>query len=151
MIGLPPCLTPARSTRDAGAREKGGDLPDSHFSVGVRVHKRAAVVTVTGELDLASSQVFEEAMAEALGAGTELVVIELGDLEFIDMSGLRVMLDAHDRIERDGKRLMLVNVGQAMMRLLRITGLTHLFELVDNSGIPDELDEPPEEIWHRKA
>jgi anti-anti-sigma factor len=106
---------------------------------------------VVGELDLASSPLFEQAMSEALGAGTELIVIELGGLEFIDMSGLRVMLEAHDLIEREGKRLMLVNVGDAMLRLLRITGLRHLFELVDNSGVPEELDEPPEEIWHRKA
>jgi anti-anti-sigma factor len=117
----------------------------------VRVHKRATVVAVTGELDLASSQLFEHAVSEALGAGTELVVIDLGELEFIDMSGLRVMLDGHDQIEREGKRLMLVNVGDAMMRLLRITGLTHLFELADNSNMPAELDEPSAEIWHRNA
>lgn len=94
---------------------------------------------------------FEHALGEALDAGTELVVIELGGLEFVDMSGLRVMLDAQTRIEQEGKRLMLVNVGDAMLRLLRITGLHSLFELVDNSEMPDELDEPPEEIWHRNA
>lgn len=94
---------------------------------------------------------FEHALGEALDAGTELVVIELGGLEFVDMSGLRVMLDGQTRIEQEGKRLMLVNVGDAMLRLLRITGLHSLFELVDNSEMPDEFHEPPEEIWHRNA
>jgi anti-sigma B factor antagonist len=79
------------------------------------------VVTVAGELDVASSKELEQELVR-LGA-EEVVVIELGQLTFIDSTGLGVLVRAHQRALEAGHRLALVRGNGQVNRLLSLTGL----------------------------
>ena len=54
---------------------------------------------VRGELDLATAPQLEEALVSAIEAGDE-VVLDLRELEFMDSSGVRVLVVAHTREQR---------------------------------------------------
>ena len=108
----------------------------SHFRVEVRNADATAVITVSGELDLASSPALEEELERVAQSDAELVVVDLRHLEFMDSTGLSVLVRAHQRAEENGRRLGLVNGSQQVQRLLTLTGVADRLTLTD---VPEEL------------
>ncbi len=94
------------------------------------------MISVSGELDLASSPALEEELGRVAASGTELVIVDLRELEFMDSTGLSVLVKAHQRAEEQGKRFGLVNGSQQVQRLLSLTGVAERLTLVD---APEEL------------
>jgi len=81
----------------------------------------ATVVTVTGELDIASAPELESTLA--MLTGRPLVVIDLRALEFVDSTGLGVFVRAHHRAVEQGHRIGLVHASGQVEKLLSLTGL----------------------------
>ena len=61
--------------------------------------------------------------------GRRVSVIDLGDVFFIDSSGLRSLLGASRRARTRGATVVLRNVGSEVLRLLEITGTTEHFSI----------------------
>jgi anti-sigma B factor antagonist len=108
----------------------------SQFRVDVRTEGQAAVIVVRGELDLASSPALEEQLEQLWGSETKLLVIDLRELEFMDSTGLSIIVNAHQRLAEDGRELSLVRGPQQVQRLLDLTGVAERLRLVDS---PEEL------------
>lgn len=51
------------------------------------------------------------------------VVIDMADVEFVDSSGLRVLIEAHQAAEARGGSVTLANPSGAVVRLLQISGV----------------------------
>jgi anti-anti-sigma factor len=83
-------------------------------------------VSVAGELDAASAGELEEALSEAVSAGT-MIELDLGEVSFIDSSGLRALLVAQQAATDAGGSLVLVATTPAVDRLLELTGLNETF------------------------
>jgi anti-sigma B factor antagonist len=114
----------------------------SHFRVDVRGTGAATVIAVSGELDLASSPTLEEELERVAGSDAPLMIVDLRDLEFMDSTGLSVLVRAHQRASELGKRFGLVNGSPQVQRLLSLTGLAERLTMAD---APEELlDEGPE-------
>ncbi len=76
---------------------------------------------VRGELDLATAPQLEEALVSAIDEGRE-VVLDLRELEFMDSSGVRVLVVAHTR--GDGRfSLIAARPTSPVTKILRIAGL----------------------------
>jgi anti-anti-sigma factor len=90
------------------------------------------VVEVRGELDLATASQLEDAVLPSVRDGRE-TIIDLRDLEFMDSTGVRVVVAAHLAAEEHGARLALVRArpGTAVHRVLEISGLEGVLEIVD--------------------
>ena len=108
----------------------------SHFRVEVRNADATTVISVSGELDLASSPALEEELERVAQSDAQLVVVDLRSLEFMDSTGLSVLVRAHQRAEENGRRLGLVNGSQQVQRLLTLTGVADRLTLTD---VPEEL------------
>ena len=106
------------------------------FRVEVRTEGRAAVVVVRGELDLATSPELEESLRRIWDSGNEQLVIDLRELEFMDSTGLSIIVKAHQRLSEEGRRLCLVRGSQQVQRLLDLTGVSERLELIDS---PEEI------------
>lgn len=94
----------------------------------------AAWLTVGGELDLAVAPYLASRLEDAL-ASARLVVIDLRPLTFMDSSGLSVLVAAHQRALRSGRRLVLVRGPEHVTRRLAISGLLSRFEIADLPAI----------------
>lgn len=94
------------------------------------------MLAVSGEVDLASSPALEEALQEADGAESSVVVLDLREVEFMDSAGLAVVVKAHQRARRAGKRFGLVNRSPQVRRLLSLTGMD---ERMTMAQTPEEL------------
>lgn len=99
-------------------------LVQSHFRVEAHSDGGARVLAVSGELDLAAASSLEEELDRALSSGSQRIVVDLKSLEFIDSTGLSVLVRAHQRAQESGLELGLVNPGAQVERLLSLTGLT---------------------------
>ena len=88
--------------------------------------RRVCVLTLEGEYDLVGKNDLREALLKACEA-ERLVLVDLGDVTFIDSSGVGIIVGAHKRCTSEGKQLLLVNVRGAPLRVLRMLGLQHLF------------------------
>jgi anti-anti-sigma factor len=78
------------------------------------------VVAVSGELDVATSQVLEHELAKL---HAENVVVDLRGLTFIDSTGLGVLMRTHQLASQAGRRFGLVRGNGQVDRLLTLSGL----------------------------
>jgi anti-sigma B factor antagonist len=85
------------------------------------------VIVVHGDIDVAGGPILEAAIREREIDGP--VVIDLGDVYFIDSSGLRSLLGASRRARDLGTTVTLRRVGSEVLRLLQITGTTEHFSI----------------------
>jgi anti-sigma B factor antagonist len=108
------------------------------LDVGRVDHPCGAVLTLGGELDLATAPVLQRWLDPAMG-GTATVVINLARLRFIDSSGLRLLVQADRRLRDSGGRLVLVRGPRAVHRVFELTRLDSHFEFCDSASSA-ELD-----------
>jgi anti-anti-sigma factor len=91
------------------------------------------MIQLSGELDLANAQAFEAALAEALGDGQGHVIVDMSELDFIDSTGIALLVTAigHDG---DGSRLRFVNSqATAVTKVLEMTGVADRLPFVEAS------------------
>ena len=92
----------------------------------------AVRVAVSGELDLSSALVFEEELRRIEeGSRQSLLVLDLSSLKFMDSTGLRLILSAHSRAINRGRRRAIVQGGDAVRRIFRLTGVLDRLNFVD--------------------
>lgn len=95
---------------------------EAEFRLVVTHHERRTVVELQGEMDLATADEVRRALAAQHGP----VLVDLRELSFIDVAGLRVLLEADARSRSDG----------ANLRFVRGASVRRVFEL---AGLPDQL------------
>lgn len=108
----------------------------SHFNFETRAEADAMILTLAGELDLAASPSLEEGLNRALGSDASLVLVDLRELDFMDSTGLSVLVRAHQTAEQNNRRFVLVNGSHQVQRLLSLTGIAGRMTLVES---PDEV------------
>ena len=82
-----------------------------------------ALVSVSGELDLYSSERLQEAIDEAASVGADTVLLDLSGVGFIDSTALGVIVQETKRLEGRGVALTLVTDDPRTLRVLEVTGL----------------------------
>jgi anti-anti-sigma factor len=80
-------------------------------------------VQISGELDLAVAEHLNEALQRAI-AEAEVVLVGLEACEFIDSSGIAVVLRAQGQLVEQGGRLGVYGPRSQVLRVLSMTGLT---------------------------
>ena len=90
-----------------------------------------ATLRLRGELDLASARQLEGSFAAIDEQGPSRVTIDLGELAFIDSSGLRALLLADARAGERGYELVLLPGQEPVQRVFEMTGALNVlrFEL----------------------
>jgi anti-sigma B factor antagonist len=92
----------------------------------IEVLERAdrVILELGGELDLANAARLQSAIDNTAAAAKPLIVLDLERLEFIDSSGLRVILAGAERARARGQRFALTPASEQVERLLEVTGAT---------------------------
>ncbi len=91
-----------------------------------------AVVTVRGELDLATAPTVLTEVLGTLAPPVTDVVVDLRDVSFLDSSGLGALIAAYRGCVECGTTLTLESVPNHARRVIEITGVAELFGLAPN-------------------
>jgi len=94
-------------------------------------------IEVAGELDLAVSDDLRRALERAVDRG-EHVLLDLTDCDFIDSSGLAVLVHGHGALRAGGRELLLSGVAGQVLRMLTVTGLTGQIRSAEAPASPRE-------------
>jgi anti-sigma B factor antagonist len=87
----------------------------------------AVVLLVSGDLDIASEQDLLGRATALLDAGAALLDVDLGEVTFLDSSGLGALVRARQLAHERGRELRLASVPRSVARILELTGLADLF------------------------
>lgn len=104
-----------------------GLLPPGRLATSSAPRGNRILVTVRGELDLASGDALRDRLAEALAASGGGLTLDLSGLGFCDCAGLNVLLELRRRALSQGKTVVLQAAGPAVDRLLGLIGAQDLF------------------------
>ena len=99
----------------------------ARFSEDVHADGRC-VVRTAGDLDLAAVEEFTKVVRASLDRCTA-VELDLGEVTFIDSSGLGALVRLRKEADRKDSSLHLIEVSAATNRLLQLTGLTGHFDI----------------------
>jgi anti-sigma B factor antagonist len=94
-----------------------------------------AVLHAEGDVDLASADAMKVALAGALEQSST-VVVDLGDVGFIDSTGLSALIWGHGQAQEAGGSLRLRRPTPMLRRLLEITALESVLVTEDSDDSP---------------
>ena len=113
-----------------------GDGLRKHPVLGVDTVGDARVVRLGGELDLYNAAQVRSALADACAQFPERIVVDLGEVEFIDSTALGVLIEARTKLE-NRRGFLLASPALETRRALEISGLDRHFSVHDT--VPEAL------------
>jgi anti-anti-sigma factor len=93
---------------------------------------RSARLALHGQFDIACADDARRALQQLLSRDLDAVVLDLSGLDFMDSTGVRFLVDGRDAALERGVKLSLLHGGDPVHRVLRVSGVTALFESEDN-------------------
>lgn len=99
--------------------------------IGLEVSDRDGwtVLTVTGEVDVATAPRLREQLIRLVSDERYRIVVDLGAVDFIDSTGLGVLIGALKRVRSHDGDLMLICSEPRVLRVFEITGLDRVFTI----------------------
>jgi anti-anti-sigma factor len=97
------------------------------FDLAVIPDRSSVLVRLEGELDLATAPRLAEAVQELREVGWDAIVLDLAAAEFVDSTGLRLLVEIQAQARRENWRFELQGECGAFDRLLCVTGLRDWF------------------------
>ena len=110
-----------------------------------------AVLRVTGEIDVYTAPELRQQVIKLAESGALHVVADLHSVDFLDSSGLGVLVGGLKRVRAHDGAIDLVCTQGRILRIFRITGLSNVFSIYDSveaavaagPGTPPALDDVP--------
>ncbi len=99
------------------------------FSVSVTMVDGGVTVRVTGDLDCYTAPQLRAALLALVEDGTQHVTLDIGDSQFVDSTGLSVLVGGLKRFRDQGGNMVLKAPTPATRKLFEITGLHTVFDL----------------------
>jgi anti-anti-sigma factor len=84
---------------------------------------RKARLVLGGELDMSARFQAEQALDELLSAPVEQLVVDLGEVTFVDSTGMGLVLEVHDRARSEGFKLRLLRGPDEVQRVFELAGV----------------------------
>src|SRR6266536_215228 len=121
---------PAGTWRAAAcARQAGGGHMD--LSLSTRTVGDHTVLEVGGEVDVYTAPRLRERLVELVEQGARNVVVDLSRVEFLDSTGLGVLVGALKRLRAVNGTFKLVCPHERLLKIFRIAALDRVFEPYD--------------------
>ena len=89
----------------------------------------ADVVTLRGEIDVYTAPRLRQALVDLIDAGSRNVVIDMERVDFLDSTGLGVLVEALKRAKGNDAELSIVATQDKILKIFDITGLNKAFTI----------------------
>ena len=102
------------------------------LSLSTRVEGDRTVVEVGGEIDVYTAPKLREQLVDLVTDGTYHIVVDMENVDFLDSTGLGVLVGGLKRVRSHDGSLRLVCTQERILKIFRITGLTKVFPIHDS-------------------
>lgn len=99
------------------------------LSVTSRQEGDRTVISVAGEIDVYTAPSLRERLNELVASGHYDLVVDMEGVEFLDSTGLGVLVGGLKRVRSHDGSLRLVCAQEKILKVFRITGLTKVFPI----------------------
>jgi len=99
------------------------------LSLSTRTEGEHTVVVVGGEIDVYTAPKLREQLIDLVGNGQYHIVVDMEGVEFLDSTGLGVLVGGLKRVRAHDGSLRLVCTQERILKIFRITGLTKVFPI----------------------
>lgn len=96
-------------------------------AAGAQSGREVAIVEVSGEVDVYTAPRLREALLDLVDSGHHNVVVDIRGVEFLDSTGLGVLVGGLKRVRQHEGSIQLVCTQERILKIFRITGLTKVF------------------------
>lgn len=104
----------------------------ANFKIDVEQGHGEMVVRLSGDLDLDAFDEVDEVLTSAQSNGNRGLRIDLRGLQFIDSSGIRLLLAARARAESNGHQLRIIRGSERIQRIFVLTNLDERLPFCDD-------------------
>ncbi|HEY0827053.1 MAG TPA: anti-sigma F factor antagonist [Bacilli bacterium] len=99
-------------------------------------HRKALIVRLKGELDHHNAHLVKARMEEAIEKGdSSHIILSMKDLDFMDSSGLGVILGRYKQITGKGGKMVVCDINPAIYRLFEMSGFFKILTIQDNERL----------------
>jgi anti-sigma B factor antagonist len=102
------------------------------FAVEHRVEKELTVVRISGEIDVFTSPRLREELLGIIDGGAQHLVVDLGEVTFLDSTGLGVLVGIYHRLRARDGTMSFVGANDRVRRVFHVTQLTKIFVLYNS-------------------
>lgn len=99
------------------------------LSLATRTIAEHTVLEVGGEVDVYTAPRLRERLVELIDGGAPHVIVDLNRVDFLDSTGLGVLVGGLKRVRAHEGSLRLVCNQERILKIFRITGLTKVFPI----------------------
>ena len=99
------------------------------LGIDVRKVNSCSVIDVKGEIDVYTAPKLREKLIELVSEGSYDIVVSLEGVDFLDSTGLGVLVGALKRVKAHDGSLSLVCTQDKILKIFKITGLTKVFPI----------------------
>jgi anti-sigma B factor antagonist len=138
MMELPGSLHKLRAEHEAlreirrVQRERREDMPQAQVTMNVRrMNERASVIDVQGELTAFAENVLMDAYAQASAGGTKNIVLNFGGLEYMNSSGIGLLVTLLIRANRQGEKILTYGLSEHYRHIFELTRLDEAIGIYD--------------------
>ncbi|MBT8250794.1 MAG: STAS domain-containing protein [Acidimicrobiia bacterium] len=93
-------------------------------------HQGAALVHIDGEIDLSTAPQLERELANTLDSRN--LIVDLRDVEFMDSTGIGVLVRTSRKVTADGRTMQLVCAAGPVKRVIEVSGLESVIDVVED-------------------
>ncbi|MEV2274728.1 STAS domain-containing protein [Nocardiopsis sp. NPDC049922] len=93
------------------------------LGLSTRTDSRSVIVAIEGELDIATAADLQEHIESAIEAHGPFLILDLSALDFMDSSGLNVIINAYRTVREQGGSLALAALNERVTKVVRLVGL----------------------------
>lgn len=90
------------------------------------------VLTVRGDVDVYTAPRFREQLIDLVSRGERHIVVDLEGVDFLDSTGLGVLVGGLKRVRSHEGEMVLVCTKSRILKVFEITGLTKVFTICDS-------------------
>jgi anti-anti-sigma factor len=109
-------------------------VPQAPFEMESANDGETGLLTLSGELDIATVPRVEEAVERILATGAKRLTLDLRELDFIDSSGLRMCIVLDQRATSEGWTLGLTRPPRQALTAFRVSGVEEALPFIEDAS-----------------
>ena len=111
------------------------ERPLEKLKTSTRQVEGVTIVDLSGRITLGeASVVVRDVINDLMGKGNKKILLNLGQVDYIDSSGIGVLVTGFSTVRSQGGELKMVNLSKRIRDLLQITKVYNLFDVKDDEA-----------------